>query len=860
MNDALVRRLHDIVGPDAVLVGDQIGARYAQDLWGSDRIGDPRLVVRPANTDEVAAVLRVCHHLGQPVVAQGGMTGLVSGGLPSADELVLSLERMRRILEVDPLTKTATVEAGVTLQEIQDRVNQEGFIFPLDLASRASCTIGGCLSTNAGGTRVVLYGMSRDLVAGVEAVLADGSVINGLHKLRKNNAGYDLKHLFVGTEGTLGIVTRAVLRLRPQPSTQQMAFCGLRSVDDAIEFLHRLEAFLPGTLSAFETVWDSAYGLLLPLAGQLRIPITTRHPLYVLVEAQGSDRDEDPVRFRRALERCKDLLDVTVTAETAQQCAELWALRERLPAELLRRQPLFGFDISLPLAELEDYLDVVETELRAEWPAVELLVFGHLGDGNLHIAVMTGETTRARKPDVEEIVYRNVATHHGSISGEHGIGFEKRPYLHHSRTAEEIELMRRLKAAVDERQILNRDRVFLSGHDRAARNGHDPLRQSLQPFGTSEFSRVSELAARAGAINLAQDVPDFNPSDVLMRLAADAIASGHNQYSPSIGLPELRQAIATALYHRHGLVFDAETEVTVTAGATEALWSAATALMEPGDEAIVIEPFYEQYPPCVAAAGGRVSYVPTSFPDFRIDLDRLRETFSSRTKLIFLNTPTNPTGAMLNRDELHVIGQLAAAHGTIILADETYEHLVFDGARHVPVASIESCRDRTITISSASKTFAVTGWRVGWAVAPRPLSAALRRVHQFVTFSAPSPFQWAVARFMETASSSGYFDQLRSDYAERRNILLQALAALPLDVRPCQGTSFLLGRCPGDDVEWCDALVRIAGVAPIPGSIFYHNQERGRGLVRFAFCKRRAVLEEVRARLARVQMSEWWKP
>jgi len=453
-------KLAEIVGPEHVLQGDAIGARYTQDLWGGERIGDARLVVRPGTVEEVAAILRLCDGAGQPVVVQGGMTGLVGAGLPDANELVLSLERLDRVEDVDPTTRTMTVQAGVTLQAVQEIAAQHDLVFPLDLTSRGSCTIGGCVATNAGGNRVLLYGMTRELVLGVESVLADGTVVDGLHKLPKNNAGYDLKHLFIGTEGTLGVVTRAVLRLRPAPRTQQVAFCGVPSFDAAVALLHRLQADLPGMVSAFEAMWDSAYALVLPHRDEVRIPLAGRHPLYVLVECSGSDPGTDGDRFTAALAGCDELIAEAALGQEPVEVRELWRVRERIPAEALRIHPLFGFDVSLPTGYIAEYVERVEKDLRAHWPAVDLVVFGHLGDGNVHFAVLTGETTMEKKPLVEEIVYGNLAPYGGSISAEHGIGFEKRPYLRHTRKQAELDLMRRLKHALDPHGILGPGRVF----------------------------------------------------------------------------------------------------------------------------------------------------------------------------------------------------------------------------------------------------------------------------------------------------------------------------------------------------------------------------------------------------------------
>jgi FAD/FMN-containing dehydrogenase len=460
MTMTLSKQLTEIVGAENCLTGADIGPRYAQDLWGSDRKGDPQLVVRPGSTAEVSQILRLCTELGVPVVPQGGMTGLVSGGVPSHDELVLSLERMNRVEDFDGSTRTMTVQAGCTLATVQDLAAAQGLMFPLDVAPRAAATIGGTIATNAGGLRVLLYGMMRELVLGLEVVLADGTVVNGLHKLVKNNAGHDLKQLFIGTEGTLGIVTRATLRLRPAPQCRFAAMCGVVDLDAALDLLHRLQAALPGMVSAFEAIWDKAYEVLLPVREEITLPLKKVHPIAVLIEVSGVDATRDLDRLRRALDDCADIVKECTVATSPAEVSVLWTARERIPKEILQMQPLFGFDISLPTGLLERYLDEVRDELRRHWPGVKLLVFGHLGDGNVHIAVVTGELTRERKSVVEHIVYGAVRRHGGSISAEHGIGFEKLPYLHYSRTAEEIALMRLLKQTLDPRGILSPGRIL----------------------------------------------------------------------------------------------------------------------------------------------------------------------------------------------------------------------------------------------------------------------------------------------------------------------------------------------------------------------------------------------------------------
>jgi N-succinyldiaminopimelate aminotransferase len=375
-----------------------------------------------------------------------------------------------------------------------------------------------------------------------------------------------------------------------------------------------------------------------------------------------------------------------------------------------------------------------------------------------------------------------------------------------------------------------------------------PLRPALRSFETSIFSTITRLAVRHGAINLAQGFPDFDPPAELLEAADDALRSGFHQYAPSTGLPELRAAIAAHQAAEYGLEYDPETEVTVTVGATEAIWSAATALLDPDDELVVIEPFYENYPLLAAPVGARTRFVTTTFPGFELDPDRLEAAFTPRTRLVVVNTPTNPSGRVLGPEEIAALGELAERYDATILSDEAYEHVTFGGARHVPLASDPRCRERTITVSTASKTFSATGWRVGWALAPPPLTDALRKVHQFVTFAAATPLQRAVARMLDVAAEGDYYERLRREYEERLDVLLGVLEQTPLEVARPQGAYSFLVRCPGDDVEWCSELVTRARVAAIPGSEFFAG-DAGRGLVRFAFCKRVETLREAGERL-----------
>jgi aspartate/methionine/tyrosine aminotransferase len=377
------------------------------------------------------------------------------------------------------------------------------------------------------------------------------------------------------------------------------------------------------------------------------------------------------------------------------------------------------------------------------------------------------------------------------------------------------------------------------------------LRRSLQGFGTSIFSVVTEWAIEADAINLSQGFPDFEPPAALVEAASAALHQGLHQYAPSVGDPVLRAAVAAHQQAEYGLGWDPVTDVTVTTGASEAITASLLALLEPGDEVVLIEPCYDLYPYAVVAAGGVPVYVPTTFPDFRLDLDRLAAAVTDRTRVIIVNTPTNPTGQQLSADEIRVLGELAERHDAYLISDEVYEHLVYDGGRHVPVAADPVARERTITVSSVSKTFSATGWRIGWAVAPAHLSAALRSAHQFVTFNATTPLQRATAVMLTEAAGGDYYRTLISQYEQRRDILLDGLAGLDLEIGRPRGTYFVMTRCEGDDTAYVKDLIARKRVAAIPGSAFYYDGRTGpgRGLVRFAFCKRAETLRSAAHRL-----------
>ncbi|MFJ9564625.1 pyridoxal phosphate-dependent aminotransferase [Streptomyces fuscichromogenes] len=385
------------------------------------------------------------------------------------------------------------------------------------------------------------------------------------------------------------------------------------------------------------------------------------------------------------------------------------------------------------------------------------------------------------------------------------------------------------------------------------------LNRRLAEFGTTIFAEMSALALRTGSINLGQGFPDTDGPEEVREAAVRAIREGRgNQYPPGPGVPELRTAIAAHQQRRYGLSYDPDTEVLVTAGATEAIAATLLALLEPGDEVVALEPYYDSYAACIAMAGG--TRVPVTLrPDaeagvFRLDLDELRAAVTPRTRLLLVNTPHNPTGTVLTRAELTAIAELAVERDLLVVTDEVYEHLVYEDAEHIPLATLPGMRGRTVTIGSAGKTFSFTGWKVGWVTSTPELVTAVRSTKQFLTYVASGPFQYAVAEAL--ALPDAYFDGFRADLGRKRELLGEGLRAAGFQVYRPQGTYFIttdiapLGE--KDAHAFCRALPERCGVVAIPNSVFYDDPDAGRSQVRFAFCKKDDVLHEAADRLRRL--------
>ena len=388
-----------------------------------------------------------------------------------------------------------------------------------------------------------------------------------------------------------------------------------------------------------------------------------------------------------------------------------------------------------------------------------------------------------------------------------------------------------------------------------------PLVPALQPFRTTIFAEMSALATRTGAINLGQGFPDSDGPPAMLEAAQQAIRDGFNQYPPGPGIPALREAIATARLRDRGQTFDPDTEVLVTVGATEAIASAVIALVQAGDEVIMLEPHYDSYPAVVAMSGAKHVSVQLRATDhrFALDLDELAAAITRRTRMILLNTPHNPTGTVLTRAELQGIADLAVSHDLLVVSDEVYEYLTFDDTEHIPIGTLPGMAERTVTVSSSGKTFAATGWKIGWACGPQELIAAVRAAKQFLTYVGGAPFQPAVAYALEHEIE--WVGRLRDSLQHKRDRLCDGLIAAGFDIFRPQGTYFVvtdirsissrLNR-PADGMAFCLDLPDLAGVVAVPQEVFHDDPADGKPFVRFAFCKQDPIIDEAADRLARM--------
>ncbi|MDG1079771.1 MAG: FAD-binding oxidoreductase [Porticoccaceae bacterium] len=455
----LIASLVELLDPSTVLTGADISEKYHADWSGADPC-QPLALLKPKTTQQLSEIMALCHQHDQPVVIQGGLTGLAGGATPQSGEIAISLERMNGIEELDATAMTVTALAGTPLQVLQDAAEDRELFLPLDLGARGSCNIGGNVATNAGGTEVIRYGMTRSMVLGLEAVLADGTVINAMNKMVKNNSGYDLKHLFIGSEGTLGIVTRVVLQLQPKSRSSHTALCALNSYESVTKLLVELKRSLGSGLTGFELMWDSYYNKVLEVLPSLTSPFQENHTYYLLLEYKDNNQTLGAERFESALfEQLESgLIDDALIAQSHQDADKFWQIRDGIGELFQVLGPVSNQDVSLPLEQIGPFADDLDQRLKAKYNNIGVLLFGHIGDNNLHVCAYTGrDEDKAR---INEDIMLMISEYAGAITAEHGIGVLKRDFLALSRTPSEIALMKTLKMAMDPKGILNPKRVI----------------------------------------------------------------------------------------------------------------------------------------------------------------------------------------------------------------------------------------------------------------------------------------------------------------------------------------------------------------------------------------------------------------
>ncbi|SCW87479.1 MULTISPECIES: FAD-binding oxidoreductase [unclassified Pseudomonas] len=472
LSDEVLQRIEQVVGQAGLVRDPALMQSYLTD-WRNAYQGQAALVVRPATTEEVAEVVRICHDAQVALVPQGGNTGLNGGSIPDASgsQLVLSLNRMKRIREIDLANETITVEAGVILQHLQDAASQVGRLFPLSLGAEGSCTVGGNLATNAGGTAVLRYGNMRELTLGLEVVLPDGRVWNGLRGLRKDNTGYDLKHLFIGSEGTLGIITAAVLKLFPATHSTATAWVALPSPQAAVELIGHVRSLCADRLTGFEMMSRQSLDFVLDHVAGCSDPLETKHPWYALIELRDTVPDAPLTLLlenglAHAFER--GWVSDAVLASNQTQAAALWALREGISEAQNHEGPSLKHDISVPVSRIPEFIERTDSVLQQDFAGVRIVSYGHMGDGNLHynISKPLGETDasfRAREHAIMEVIYRMTSAFNGSISAEHGLGQAKPDAAVRFKDPLEIELMRAIKRTLDPAGLMNPGKVFTAG-------------------------------------------------------------------------------------------------------------------------------------------------------------------------------------------------------------------------------------------------------------------------------------------------------------------------------------------------------------------------------------------------------------
>ncbi len=456
----LISKFESLLGEKGVKKNTDL-LEYYSHIWKMEEPLNALCLLLPRSTDHVSGILRICFDHNQPVVAFGGKTNLVGSTECNSNEVVISFEKMNQIEELDTGSRSMTVQAGVILETVQNAVQKENLLFPLNFGAKGSAQIGGVISTNAGGMRVLRYGMTRNLILGLEVVLPDGTILNSMKKIIKDNSAYDLKQLFMGSEGTLGLITRAVLRLHELPKSRTCSFIGINSYDNVVRLLKHMDQGLAGTLSAFELIWTNTFKQML---SPEEVPnlLALNYDYYVLVESLGGDYEKDRMTTEKLLEEAmkSGIIEDAVLANSSDEKDAFFRIREDV--HVLKQQCAFDqhFDISLPIPSIGDTIQEISDELYKLEGVQKIYAFGHVADGNIHFMIGKENASLELKKKIDQIVYTPLKALGGSVSAEHGIGLHKKDYLNLCRTEEEINVMKNLKKSLDPKNILNRGKVL----------------------------------------------------------------------------------------------------------------------------------------------------------------------------------------------------------------------------------------------------------------------------------------------------------------------------------------------------------------------------------------------------------------
>ena len=457
----MVDTLKKIVGEDGVLSDGKEKSRFDH-IWKTEIPTNALAVVFPKDTGQLSSIMKVCFQKNQKILVQGGLTNLVGSTKTFEDEIIISLDRMNKIEEIDEKSRTITLQSGVIVEDAINAVNEKDLLLPLNFGAKGSAQIGGVVSTNAGGLRVLKYGMTRGLILGLEAVLSNGEVISSMKKVIKDNSGYDLKQLFIGSEGTLGIVTRVVFKLEEKPESRCSALVAINNYDNVVNLLKFIEKGLSGKLTGFELMWHETYKTMLDSSEIYSPLLPSTYPFYVFIESLGSNLTSDFDKLSELISEAaeQNLIEDALLAQNEREQKIIWNMREDV--SVLAKKSRFDqhFDISLPIPVIEKEVQIATKKLKNLSFVEHVFTFGHVADGNIHFIIGKNDDSIENKEKINEIIYSNLKENGGSVSAEHGIGLDKKKYLYTSRSAEEIKLMKTLKVMLDPKNILNPGRVI----------------------------------------------------------------------------------------------------------------------------------------------------------------------------------------------------------------------------------------------------------------------------------------------------------------------------------------------------------------------------------------------------------------